>query len=257
MKKRYTHTVITSILIFLGLLAAFVLIEGLLVKFNGKPVAVPDIPREAITYGEGEPLNYVVLGDSLSVGQGGDYQTGMAVTSAQQLAKTNKVSMTNVGVSGARAKDVLDKQLSGALKAKPDVALIIIGSNDITHITGIESVKSSINSTISQLVESNCHIKIVLTGSADMGAVPRLPQPLRYFAGQRVKKLNHAVTSIVQDNQLTFAPIAEKTGQAFRDDPTLFAADKFHPNTRGYDVMNTVIVSAVNEALDSQPSHCN
>jgi len=44
---------------------------------------------------------------------------------------------------------------------------------------------------------------------------------------------------------LIFAPIAEKTGPLFRADPSLFAADRFHPNDRGY----ATWIPVLNEAL--------
>jgi len=246
----------TAILIFVGLLISFTIIEFLFLKFNGDPVPPPDIPRGVTTYGEGDPLNYVVMGDSTAVGQGGDYTTGIATSTARHLATAKQVMMTNVAVSGARAKDVFEKQLSDAIKAKPDVVLIIVGSNDITHITKTSSIKQSITKTVTQLIGSNCEVKIILTGSAEMGAVPRLPQPLRFVAGQRVKVVNSIFKEIVNTNQLTFSPIAEKTGETFKKDHSLFAKDNFHPNSKGYDVWIPVISTSLDEAITTQPSHC-
>ena len=89
-----------------------------------------------------------------------------------------------------------------------------------------------------------------------MGAVPRLPQPLRWLAGTKTNSLNTMFTELAKKNELTFAPIARETGPKFRADPSLFAVDKFHPNDRGYVTWMPVLESALNEALSEQPDHC-
>ncbi len=256
MKKAYNHKWMTPLLIFFGLLVGFFVVDLLFLKFNGTPVPAPDIPRQPLVYGSGEPLNYVVMGDSTAVGQGGDYEKGIATESARHLAKDHKVTMVNTAVSGARAKDVFTKQLDSAMKAKPDVVLILVGSNDVTHLTSTASIKNSIAGAVESLEKVNCNVKIILTGSAQMGAVLRIPQPLRLLAEQRVKPVNNAFISITKESSLTFSPIADKTGDTFKKDRTLFAADKFHPNTKGYQVWVPVINDSLDEALQSQPSHC-
>ena len=95
-----------------------------------------------------------------------------------------------------------------------------------------------------------------LTGAPDMGAIPRFPQPLRWLAGIRTTAVNRPIQAVIQDKKLTFAPIAAKTGSVFRQNPGLFAADKFHPNSEGYQLWTPVINAALDEALQNQPSHC-
>ena len=52
-----------------------------------------------------------------------------------------------------------------------------------------------------------------------------------------------------RDLHLTFAPIAAETGPQFRRDPSLFAADRFHPNDRGYATWIPVLNRALNQAV--------
>ena len=52
------------------------------------------------------------------------------------------------------------------------------------------------------------------------------------------------------------APIAERTGPSFRKDRTLFAADRFHPNARGYALWIAVINDALDAAIARQPGPC-
>jgi lysophospholipase L1-like esterase len=155
----------------------------------------------------------------------------------------------NLAVSGARAHDVAGQQVAQAAVNKPDVVLVAVGANDVTHLTSIGSVRASLQTIIVTLRQANPQVRILFTGSPDMGAVPRIPQPLRALAGNRTKALNSMMSVLAAKEHVTFVPIAEKTGPIFRAHHELFAPDNFHPNTEGYKTWIPVIVAAIDEAL--------
>jgi lysophospholipase L1-like esterase len=253
MKHRVLLVFIAVILVFL----LFVLVEVLIIKYNGSSVPAPDIPRAPQTLGSGPELVYVVMGDSTSIGQGTDYSQSYAVAGAQHLAQTHGVKFVNVGVSGAVAKDVLDNQLSQAAKYKPDVVLLAVGANDATHFTGGKSIQTSVRQIIDGLRKANCQVRIVVTGSPAMDSVPRFPWPAKQLMGLRTRQVNTVFAGLIKQNNLAFAPIAAKTRAAFLADPTLFAADKFHPNARGYALWKPVINGALDSALKTPaPGNC-
>lgn len=238
-----------SYLLLFFVLAAVILIvvEFLIIKYNGVPVGVPNIPRDSVSIGEGKPLKYVILGDSTAVGQGGEYDQGIAVSTAQHIAdKGNRVTYQNFAVSGAVVADVLQKQVSQAATEKPDVVLISIGANNVTHLTGLNEIEKDMNTIVEMLRSTNPNVKIIITGSPQMGSVPRFPQPAKYLAKVRTAQINKIFEKIAEDKNLAFARIAERTGPIFMEQPELFAADKFHPTTEGYRVW----VPVLNESLD-------
>lgn len=247
---------VISILIFI-LLISFVASQFLWLRYNGKPVEAPIIERKTTTFGKGKQVKYLVMGDSTVAGQGGDYQVGLASATARHIAVNSSVALLNTAVSGARASDIVSDQIKVGIEHNPDIVLIVVGSNDVTHLTSVNKVRASMNQAIDQLIKKNCNAKIVITGSADMGAVPRIPQPLRYLAGVRANQLNKVFIDVADKKQITFAPIAVETGPIFRSDKSLFAQDNFHPNTKGYDVWVPVLNEALSEAIATQPSHCN
>jgi lysophospholipase L1-like esterase len=227
----------------------FVIVQALFIKLNGTPVARPNISRRPQTIGSGDPLSFVVLGDSTAVSQGGDYTQGYATKAAGHLAQTHRVTWVNLAVPGARAGDVEKKQVPGAVSFRPDVVLIAVGANDVTHFTDIARVERSLIHSIEALKRQNGDVHIVLTGAPDMGSVPRFPQPARWYAGVRTAEINKVIKALTEEHGGAFAPIAERTGQYFRNNPkTAFAADKFHPSTEGYNQWAPVII----EALESR-----
>lgn len=239
------HKVLFIVVVILSVIVCFVLIEFLIIRYNGTPVPAPDILRGKQTIGSGAPLTYVVLGDSTSISQGGDYQQGYAVKSAEHLALENRVTYQNFGVSGARVADIRHKQLPDALKINPDVVLIGVGANDVTHLTPLGAIERDMNVVVDELRAANSNVKIIITGAAQMGSVPRFPQPAKWIAKQRTAQVNEAMKRVAISKKLTFAPIADKTGPVFEKNPQLFAQDKFHPTTEGYKLWVVVIIDAL------------
>jgi lysophospholipase L1-like esterase len=194
---------------------------------------------------EGRRLVYAVLGDSTAAGVGAPYEDGIAIGTAKFLGQRHRVEMTNFAVSGARTNDVLVKQLAAAAALKPDVVLLSVGANDVTHLTSIRSMRRDLIQIVNGLRAANPNVAIVITGSPDMGSPPRVPWLLRGIASCRTKAVNRMFVAEAETQRLTFAPIAIRTGPLFRADRSLFEADRFHPNARGY----ATWVPVLNEAL--------
>jgi lysophospholipase L1-like esterase len=161
---------------------AGIVFEAAWLQWNGTPVLPPDIPRTTATIGSGSPLTYVVMGDSTAVSQGSIYSAGYATATAQHMAANHRVTWVNVAVSGARAADVASVQLQKVSPYKPDIVLIAVGANDVTHLTTTNTVTTYLQATIAALKQANGNVRVVLTGAPDMGSPPRIPQPLRWLA---------------------------------------------------------------------------
>lgn len=216
------------------------------VLLNGSAVPRPVIPRTTETLGSGVPLSFVVIGDSTSIGQGGSsYDKSIAKLSAYYLAKKYTVSLTNVGVSGATTKDALNSQVDSAITHAPDIVLIALGANDVTHLVPLNQIEHNLTAIITALQAANPAVHIILTGSPDMGAVPRFPWPLKICASWRTKRINSRVQHVADMTGCQRVHIAELTGPLFRKSPQLFAQDRFHPLDEGYAVWMPYIYTAL------------
>jgi lysophospholipase L1-like esterase len=242
------------LIVFIALFVSMVvlLVANLLAVFyNGTSVAAPNIPRGETTIGEGKELNYLILGDSTSIAQGADYDQGFAVKTAENLSMNYKVRYQNFGVSGARINDVATDQLERSKNFMPDVVLVAVGANDVTHITSLGSIKTDIKTIINTLRERNSDVKLVFTGAASMGDVQRFVQPFKWFMGVRTDSVNKVFEEVAMKENVSFAYVARDTGKQFAEHPGYFAQDKFHPNNQGYavwtEVLNRVIDSSVVE----------
>ena len=201
----------------------------------------------------GARLIYVVIGDSTGAGRGAPYLDGIAVKTAEHLAKDSVVAMTNFSISGAVAADVIKEELKDAAALRPDLVLLSVGANDATHFTPSSKLSSELNTIVTALIQANPDVKIVVTGSPQLGSVPRFAQPLRWFAGSQTARVNRVFAKVVQARKLTWAHIADETGSIFAKDHTLFAADDFHPIAIGYAVWMPILNKALDQALTSDP----
>lgn len=209
--------------------------------------------RAPVSFGSSGPaLTYVVLGDSTAAGVGGTYDLGIAISTARELGRRRRVTLTNLAVSGARMRDVRERQLSAAEALRPDLVLLSVGANDVTHLTRIGSMRTDLQEIVRRLRVANPAVEIVLTGSPDMGSPPRIPWLLRGVASCRTRQVNRMFLAEVARFDLVFAPIAAATGPLFRRDPSLFDDDRFHPNDRGYatwlPVLNEALAIATGDA---------
>lgn len=210
--------------------------------------------------GAGRPRVYAVLGDSTAAGRGGQYDQGIALGTARHLARSGPVTLINLAVSGAKVGDVRRDQLPAAVRLKPDVVLVAVGANDVTHFTPSGQIASGLASIVQALRAARPGVQIVLTGSPDVGTARRFAQPLRWLAGLETRRVNHVFESvIVQDadpsSALVWAPIARETGPAFAKDASLLAPDRFHPNDRGYAVWLPALNAALDKAAHSRDTH--
>lgn len=241
---------LTVLLVIVIGLAVLALVNFLIITYRGQPVPVPAIPRGTQTLGSGEPLKYAVVGDSTAVGQGADYEQGIAVSTARFMAARRQVTLQNYGASGARLNGVLRDQVEAAARMEPDVVLVSAGANDVTHLTALSDIERDLVQIIDRLRAANPNVEIILTGAPAMGAVPRFPQPTRFLAGVRTESVNRVFVRVASRyDKVTFAPIAAKTGPMFKQRPALFAADKFHPNADGYGTWLPVLEESITRAL--------
>ena len=238
-----------ALAIVIACIVLFLVIEILYIRSNGTPVPAPTIPREPQTYGSGKKLTYVVMGDSTTIAQGAKYEDGYPLISAKYLGQKYETTFVNTGISGATVESTLTEQLDKAKSFKPDLVLLAVGANDTTHFTGTRKIRISLQAIIDGLRQSNPDVRIVVTRSPALDSVSRFPVGAKQIMYWRTKQVNSAFAPIIKNNNLTLAPIAEETRDAFLADPTLTAEDNFHPNARGYALWVPVINAALDEAL--------
>ena len=186
----------------------------------------------------------VWLGDSTAYGVGvtdGDD----AVASIVARARGERV--TNLAVSGATLAEIEGQLRDVPTRPgeRPERIYVSVGANDVTHLTRTRDFFVEYRDLLGRLPQD---VEVVVLGVPDMGAPPRLAQPLRAIAGWRGRRLDDEVRRVVarRDGGVTYVDIAGRTGPAFRRDPSrMFAADGYHPSPAGYRVWADAVLATV------------
>lgn len=197
---------------------------------------LPTEPRLVIegVYGRGDPLRFVVLGDSTAAGLGTDEAHAYPTVLARRLSEVTgrRVELTGLGISGARVRDVLQSQVPEALSLNPDLIFVGIGANDATHLTNLDDVSRDMAEIIERLQTAGA--TVVIAGAPDMRA-KIFWEPLRSIVGWRGRRVTAAITDAGLAAGVPVVPLAERTGPFFAADAEgHYAADDFHPSGLGY-----------------------
>ena len=199
---------------------------------RGPDVVVPRFELDGRVGEDGAgALDVVWLGDSTAAGVGAsEPAASLPVVGAEGLGRP--VELTVLARSGATVADVVSRQLPALAELDPDVVFVSLGANDVTHLTSRSDFEQRYHGLIAKLPDD---AEVVLLGVPDMGAIPRLAQPLRAVAGWRGQQLDAVVRPVADDTGSADVDIAGETGPAFRADPgRFFAADRYHPSDAGY-----------------------
>jgi lysophospholipase L1-like esterase len=212
-------------------------------------------PRPQGRFGpaDGRPVRFAVLGDSTAAGVGArTREQAYPWLLADRLGHAGfRVELLNYGVSGARTADVLATQVPAAVEARPDLILVAVGGNDVTHLTRLANVKRTMRAVILRLRATGA--AVVVTGVPDMRAHAFL-EPLRTVAGWRGRTTSEAILEVTAREGVTFVPLRERTGHYFATDPEgHFSSDLFHPGPGGYERWADAIYPALAQVLAPAP----
>ncbi len=204
--------------------------------------------------GKGKPLVFTVLGDSSAVGLGverAEQTPGVFLASALADLAERRVRLVRLAVSGARSEH-LAAQVDQALEEHPDVALIMIGANDVTSRTRPAVSVAHLSDAVRRLTAVGC--QVVVGTCPDLGTIRPIAQPLRTFARRWSRQLAEAQTIAVVEAGGRTVSLGSVLGPAFASDHDMFSIDEFHPSAVGYAQAAAVLLPSVADAVGAWPA---
>ncbi|WP_082487619.1 SGNH/GDSL hydrolase family protein [Leifsonia sp. Root112D2] len=214
------------------------------------------IPEHAVRYGDehpGEALHFAVLGDSLAVGLGAENgsETVGAILSrrlASELARP--VAVHNTAAVGAVSSDLRAQIVAlSQIDADPEVALIVIGSNDVLHLVRVDRSARQIFRAVVDLRRMGA--RVVVATCPDLGTVRALFQPLRMLARGASRRLARAQTIVVLQAGGRPVPLGTTLGAVFSHRyRSMFSVDHVHPSPLGYARAAAVLFPSIRSAAE-------
>lgn len=212
-------------------------------------------PDDNGTYGAGpgEPIEILVLGDSSAAGMGAHQPretVGAIVANGVSALMGRPVHLSNHAVVGAESSD-LERQLAEALETMdaPDLVLIMIGANDVTHRIDRATAVRHLELTVRRIRALGS--EVVVGTCPDLGTIEPLAQPLRLLARRWSRDLAAAQTIAVVEAGGRTVSLGDLLGPEFAASPKLmFSEDRFHPSAAGYARAAAALLPSVCAALD-------
>ena len=214
----------------------------------GDPLPDP-VPDATGWYGRGRPgpaIKIALIGDSSACGYGVDRveDTPGALLGAgvaeQGGRRVYLRAFCRVGAVSADLKGQIDR----VLPIEPDVAVILIGGNDITHRSNQADAVGHLAEAVGRLRRHG--VEVVVGTCPDLGTVQPIAPPLRQVARTLSRRLAAAQTVAVLEQGGRTVSLGSILGPEFAASPsTLFGPDQFHPSAAGYRALVRLLLPSV------------
>ncbi|GAA2970561.1 lysophospholipase L1-like esterase [Microbacterium terrae] len=201
----------------------------------------------------GDPIELLVLGDSIAAGLGAERRKdtlGGRLAKAVARRTGRPVRLRTAAVVGSESS-ALDGQID-ALPAgyRPDIAVIVVGGNDVTHRVPVSESTAHLAKAISRVRGRGA--EVVVGTCPDLGALRPVPQPLRTLGSRLSRQLAEAQAEAARASGARVVSLGRAVGPFFISQPDeMFSLDRFHPSALGYRRTAEVLLPPVLAALAS------
>lgn len=204
-------------------------------------------------YGRGRPgpaLKVALLGDSSAAGYGVarvEEVPGAVLASGLAAQADRRVFLREFTRVGAQSSD-LDDQVTAALAVGPDLVVILIGANDVTHTMLPSQSVRFLSEAVRRCREAG--VEVLVGTCPDLGTIQPIAPPLKQVARAWSRRLAAAQTIATVEAGGRSVSLATILGPDFAAAPALlFGPDQFHPSARGYAALARVLLPSALAAL--------
>jgi lysophospholipase L1-like esterase len=200
-------------------------------------------------YDRAVTVRLALLGDSIAFGQGAARQEDRPANRLTRSLAELGIDVTAhvFAVRGVRSAG-LRSQVDRAVAWQPDVAVLIIGANDLVHQVPPDQAAGDLGAAVRRLRDAGA--EVVVAPAPDLSIVPFVPDSLRTLVRGRSKLLRIRQAKAVQDAGGRVADEDAATSVAFAADRSLFSGDAFHPSGAGYRAIVEALLPVVLAAAD-------
>ncbi len=198
------------------------------------------------TAGENEPIDLVLLGDSITQSWGGPGRSVWGPGSAAREKFFGRYRHANFGISGDRTEHLLWRIDHGNFDGiAPRVIVLMIGTNNLSAGHTPEQVAEGIVAVLGRLRAKTPRSEIVLVGVLPRGRTA--DDPFR----KKVDALNRLLTPLSEEERVSFeemSPVFLREDRTARED--LFGGDFLHLRQAGYAAWAEALAPVVASLLD-------
>ena len=243
-----------------GVLAAGLLYGQAALARKNIPLAQSPPPRSDGRYGienGGTDVQLAMIGDSSAAGFGVERArdtTGALLAAGIAERLHRPVHLRSHAIVGATSAG-LGPQVLRAIKEDIDIAVILIGANDVTHRVRVPVAVAHLGKAVRTLRDAGA--EVVVCTCPDLGTIRPIQPPLRWLARRWSRDLAAAQTVAAVSAGARTVSLGDLLGPQFASAPDrMFGADRFHPSAIGYAAAAGAIlptaISALSEPVDER-----
>ncbi|MBB5870365.1 lysophospholipase L1-like esterase [Allocatelliglobosispora scoriae] len=239
-----------------GIVTAGVLFGQVEVARRTIPLAEAPPPRTDGRYGQrfnAPPVTVAVLGDSSAAGYGvrrARQTPGALIATGISRRLSRPVELRSFAVVGCTSARMWP-QVEAALELRPDLVIIMIGANDVTHSDSRAAAVRYLADAVRAL--RACGAAVVVGTCPDLGAVQPIRPPLRWLARHWSRQMATAQTIAVVEAGGWTVSLGDLLGPRFAAEPTrFFGDDRYHPSAEGYAAAGAALLPTSLAALGAR-----
>lgn len=173
-------------------------------------------------------MRYVAIGDSLSDGVGvSNYRDSFPYILAEKLADGQSIELINLAHAGDTTNEVISNQLARAVTAKPDIATILVGVNDIHRRIGSGNFEKNYREIVGAMHGTGA--KVYCFSLPYLGSDKIVRFPYNLILDWRTKSLNIIIKRIADQEGCLFIDLYK-----IKKSEDFYSSDLFHPSASGY-----------------------
>lgn len=199
----------------------------------------------------GDPVELLLVGDSIAAGLGAERPKdtlGGRLSKALAKSTHRAVRLRTVAQVGAESSMLAEQLATLPASYRPDVAVIVVGGNDVTHRVPVAESVEHLEAAV--LTLRGLGAEVVVGTCPDLGALRPVPQPLRALGSRASRQLAVAQEDAAIRAGAHAIALAQVVGPFFITNPDeMFSLDRFHPSALGYQRTAKAMLPSVLVAL--------
>jgi lysophospholipase L1-like esterase len=123
---------------------------------------------------------------------------------------------------------------------------VVVGANDLARLVPTERSAAALGEAVRALRAAGTDVVVV--PAPDMSSIPFVPPAFRPVVRAASAVLQRRQEEVATAAGARVAAVAAHVGRSFETDPSMFAADRFHPSSAGYAAIAAALTPFVLEA---------
>ena len=194
-----------------------------------------------------EPIHYIALGDSYTIGTGVRPEEAWPGRLVAHLRSSGvNISMMNLARNGYATKELIEKELPVFEASKPNFATLLIGANDCARGVSLKDFAVGLNISLDRILKVlPAKERLIVVTIPDFSVTP---QGSRFTDSENIRRFNVVIVEEARQRGLTVIDIFP-VSQQMNGRTDLTVPDGLHPSAQEHLIWEELLYPQVYKTL--------